>query len=208
MSCLWRAVSRVYCNKQHCTVHVCYMTWRKSLSLSGALNPAGAQRWRGDVRPRPRRAGCEAPPRRARLGVVPRRGTGSGRREGGFAHLQSARHTVRLVLSTVKFELRSSRFKGCANWESPLNKIKSPVSAPRPRAWLRFPRSPWAGRAGSPAPGPSPRAGTRLFVAGGSLGSAAARAQRGGRQEVGGTRLTEVSSTSGTHPFPAVRAPA
>lgn len=77
------AVSRVYCNKQQCSVHDCFMTWRKSLLLLTALIPGGIQRRGGYVHPRARCAACEVPPRRALLGVVPGRDRSSriGRRD-------------------------------------------------------------------------------------------------------------------------------
>lgn len=90
ISCVWLAVNRVYCNKQQCAGLVCSMTWRKSLLLLTALNPGGIQRRGGYVHPRARRAACEVPPRRARLGVVPGRDRSSriGRRDGD-SHISS-----------------------------------------------------------------------------------------------------------------------
>lgn len=204
MSCLWRAVNRVYCNKQHCTVHVCSVTWRKSLLLFGALNRPvrsaeeamlGRGRAVRSVKRLPGEHGWGWCPGQAQ---VPALGGENGIRASPAGPTRSTDSCSQPWNSSSETRV----IKECTNCESPLKKIKSSVSAPRPHAWMQFPRSAWAGRAGSPAPSPSPRAGTRLFVAGGSLG------QRGGRQEVGGTRLPKVTRTGGTHPSPTVRAPA
>lgn len=138
----------------------------------------------------------------------------------GFAHLQPARHKTDLSSQPWNSSSGAHVIKSWTNCESPLKKIKSSVP-PAPTHGRVFLMSSSAGRDGSPAPSPSPRAGPRFFVAGGSLApplrlqscrlpcsqGRAGKAGRGGKK-VGGTRLSKASSTSRTDPPPAMRAPA
>lgn len=161
---------------------------------------------------RAHRAGCgmrSASPESAPGGGLGRAAASSLGRRAGHSRISSQPDSSTGPSSQPSNPSSGARvIKRCTNCESPSKKIKSSVSPPRPHACMRSPQEPLSWQSREPCAEPESPRRTRLCAAGGSLGSPAARAQRGGRQEVGGARLTQVSSTSRTHPSPTVRAPA
>lgn len=129
MSCLWRAVNRVYCNKQHCTVHVCSVTWRKSLLLFGALNRPvrsaqeamlGRGRAVRSVKRLPGEHGWGWCPGEAQ---VPALGGEKGIRAAPAGPTRSTDSCSQPWNSSSETRV----IKECTNCESPLKKIKSSV---------------------------------------------------------------------------------
>lgn len=214
MSCLWGAVEhRVYCNEhrvyrneQQCRVHACGMTWRESL-LQWEPSPRRSGAVSG--RAAPCRAEREAPPRRARRGVGPGEPQVPALAGEQGIRASPASPTRSTDSSSQPWNPSSGArvIKRCTNCESPLKKIKSSVSPPRPHACMRFPQEPLSWQSREPCAEPESPRGDKALLLEAAWGP---RSQgTAGRAAGGGGSTADPSLVDQQNPSsPTVRAPA